>query len=215
MDWPMSLFVLCSAAGLVMVTGSLFLLWKGRIDLHLKGREAPDDAVDKTDVKEAGKQGKRRRHASNDMSELTLPLGFKIGTQFPVLIMFFFGVFMLVYPVYYAKNICPDLSLHRKIFPEMVNVKAKVKSPIPIDVYAVVAYQDKARNDVILNVPLSKGTYRLIYSYNSAFTFLDPFELKDASPLELRPIEVQASPASTPDIANETRADQTKVIDFK
>jgi hypothetical protein len=215
MDWAMSLFVLCSAAGLVMVTGSLFLLWKGRIDLHLKGREAPGDTAHKTDGKEDGEQGERRRHESADISELTLPLGFKIGTQFPVLIMFVLGVFMLVYPVHYAKNICPNLLLHRKTFPEMVKVTAKVKSPTPIDVYAVVAQQDKARSDVILSVPLSSGTYRIIYSHNNAFTFLDPFELTSSAPQELRPIEVIAAPTSTPEMPTETRADVNKVGEFK
>jgi hypothetical protein len=69
MDWAMALFVLSSVAGFVLVTGSLILLWKGRIILDTEGKS---------------------------VSQVELPLGFKFSTQFPVLVMFFFGVSRLL-----------------------------------------------------------------------------------------------------------------------
>lgn len=216
MDWAMSLWVLCSATGLVLVVGILFLIWKGFIDLHLKERVAPTNAAPKTDGQGDGEQGAHHRPASKDTATKISFLGFKMNTEFPVLIMFFLGFVMLIYPVYNAKNICPNLLLHQKTFPEMGRVKAKINSPIPVNVYAVVAQQSQVRNDVILDVPLSKGTYRIIYSHGTVFDFLDPFELTDSRPLELaQPIQVQALPDPTPPIADTTRADKNKVADFK
>ena len=178
MNLPMVLFILCSAAGVVMVTGSLFLLWQRKISLN---------------------------NQEGTISELSLPMGFKIGTQAPVLIMFVLGVFLLTFPVYSAKNISP----------QMVSLKAPVKSPVPIDVYAVVAQQDNVRSDVILNVPVVKGPYRIMYTYNKTFDLIDPFELTGSVPQELRPIEVQVTPGSVPEVATETRADPNKVAVFK
>ena len=89
MDWIIILFVLCSAAGLVLVVGSLLLLWKGRIFLDAKG---------------------------TDISHVELPMGIKLDTHAPVLVIFLFGVFMLVFPVYYNKYLCPDPKLHTRIF---------------------------------------------------------------------------------------------------
>jgi hypothetical protein len=215
MDLSMALWVLCSATGMVLVVGILFLIWKGLIDLHMKERPAPTDAAHSVGGQGAGEQGEHPRPESKGGSTKISFLGFKMNTEFPVLIMFFLGFAMLIYPVYNAKNICPDLSLHRKTFPQMVQVTAKVKSPIPIDVYAIVAQQDKSRNDVILSIPFTKGTYRIMYSYNNEFHIQDPFLLNNTESQELRYIEVQASPVSTPEIAKETLADPKDVVVYK
>src|SRR5437879_357731 len=108
MDGKIILFVLCEAAGLVLVFGSVLLLWKGRIFLDSEGKT---------------------------VSHVELPMGIKIDTHAPVLVMLLFGVFMAAFPLYYGKDICPDPSLHTRAFPEMVQVIAPIKSTRPVDVY--------------------------------------------------------------------------------
>lgn len=170
MDWSMALFLLSSVAGMVMVLGSLFLLWKGRIYLDTEGKT---------------------------VSEISLPLGIKFGTQFPVLIMFLFGVFLLIFPVYYAKNICPNLPLHAKTFPEMVKVSGKVKTPTPINVYAVIAGQSMAQDDVFFRLPFMKdATYQILYSDLSTGVIgsIATFSLDDPDkPYEFKETQVKAT----------------------
>lgn len=175
-----SLFLICSVAGLILVTGSLFLLWRGRIYLDQAGEK---------------------------VSEVVLPMGIKISTQFPVLIMFFLGVVLLIYPPYHQgksyhdANLCTDLLLHRKQFPEMVAITSKVSSPKPIDVYAVVGWQDKVQNNIVLELPFKKdGLYRLIYSYSDGtgpVAFSDVFQLTESKPLNLQEIVLVGKPADT------------------
>jgi hypothetical protein len=190
MNWAMSLFILCSLAGLVMVTGSLALLWKGRIYLDAKGK----------------------------VSHVQLPIGIKLSTHAPVLVMFLFGVFLLVFPVYYDKNICPDLSLHAKSFPEMVDVTAPVKSSKPVDIYAIVAERPKIQSEVTFSVPWGKNfQYRVMYGdSNGNYSLSDPFSLGDKPVSKLlRAIEVQAPTTSVPEIAQENKASPEKVAEFK
>ncbi len=133
MDWIG--YILSSMAGLVMVIGSLLLLWKGRIILDAHGKS---------------------------MSRLELPGGIKFGTQFPVLVMFFLGVVLLIYPVYQAKNVCPDPALHTQKIPEIVTITGQVKSDKPIHVYACVAEQEMAKDNIFLPVPyVSDRSYTL------------------------------------------------------
>ncbi|HEX9629822.1 MAG TPA: hypothetical protein VF961_07375 [Pyrinomonadaceae bacterium] len=192
-----SLFLLCSVAGLIMVVGSLFLLWKGRIVLD---------------------------HAGQQVSQIDLPGGIKISTQFPVLIMFFLGVVLLVYPPYYFgktyhdANLCPNPALHSMQFPEMVEVTSNVHSPTPIDVYAVVGWQDRARNSVTFQLPYKKGgLYRLLYSDGRGGVIpSDPFTLEDLKPRTLRDIQIEsiAPETQTADIAG-VASDKTKEANFK
>jgi hypothetical protein len=176
MDWAMALFVLCSLAGLLMVVGSLALLWKGRIYLDTEGKS---------------------------VSQVELPLGIKFGTQFPVLIMFLFGAFLLIFPVYYDKNICPDLALHSKTFPQMVKVIGKVNSPTKLDVYAIVDEQPNAQNDVVLWVPFKRDArYRVVFSSNDTELVSQPFTLEGLEPYVLREVKLEkpsetASPEAT------------------
>jgi len=174
MDWAMALFVLSSVAGFVLVTGSLILLWKGRIILDTEGKS---------------------------VSQVELPLGFKFSTQFPVLIMFFFGVFLLIFPVYYDKNVCPDLLLHKKTFPEMVAVTGKVSAPTGVDVYAVVDVQNNAQNEVALRVPFRQDArYRVVFSANNLVLDSDSFILEKLGPVTLRDRILQSPGPSTPAI---------------
>jgi len=169
MDWYMALYALCSVAGLLMVLGSLFLLWKGRIYLDNEGQS---------------------------VTTFEVPMGIKFSTQFPVLIMFLFGAVLLVYPVYYAKNVCPDPSLHARRFPVMVTMTGKVISSKPIDVYAVVDESDKVQNDLTLSVPFKEDArYRVMYSNDKGEIIpSDPFRLpKDSLVFALRDIKVESS----------------------
>jgi hypothetical protein len=182
-----------------MVTGSLFLLWRGRIYLDQAGEK---------------------------VSEVVLPMGIKISTQFPVLIMFFLGVVLLIYPpyhrgkLYHDANLCADLQLHRKQFPEMVAITSKVSAPKPIDVYAVVGWQDKVQNNILLELPFKKdGLYRLIYSYSDGtgpLAFSDVFQLTESKPINLREIVLVGPP---PEPATDTIArvqpDKDKELKFK
>jgi hypothetical protein len=189
MDWSIVLFILCSLAGLVMVMGSIFLLWKGRIYLDNKGKS---------------------------VSKVELPLGIKFGTQFPVLIMFLFGVFLLIFPVYYAKNICPNLPLHAKRFPEMVKVTGKVKTPIPVNVYAVIAEQPMTRDNVIFNVPFVKDVpYRIMYSgKDGVIGPIDVFSLDDPSkPYEFRETQVQSASNQSLEIPKQAAPVPQNVVD--
>jgi hypothetical protein len=191
------LFLLCSVAGLILVVGSLFLLWKGRIYLD---------------------------HEGKSVSSIDLPGGIKFTTQFPVLVMFLFGLVLLVYPVhykskyYYDANLCPDKSLHSKQFPEMVRVSSNVISSKPIDVYAVVGWQDKVQNTVVFEVPFRKdGLYRLLYSDGRGGMIpSDPFMLENLKPYVLRDIKVEGE---IPDPANQqVKAiipDKSKEANFK
>jgi hypothetical protein len=71
------LLYICAFAGLVIVLGSLLLLWKGRI------------LVDSS---------------KGEISEVELPFGFKMKTQQPILVMFLFGAFLLATPIYVVKD---------------------------------------------------------------------------------------------------------------
>jgi hypothetical protein len=109
--------------------------------------------------------------------------------------MFLFGVVLLMYPIYYAKNICPDLSLHTRKFPLMVTMTGKVISSKPIDVYAVVDESDKVQNDLTLSVPFKEDArYRVMYSNDKGeIISTDPFRLPNASPFALRDIKVESA----------------------
>lgn len=191
-----SLFLLCSVAGLIMVVGSLFLLWRGRIYLDSKGEQ---------------------------VTQIELPMGIKFSTQFPVLVMFFFGVLLLIYPAYYYgksyhdANLCPDRTLHSKDFPEMVEVTSNIYSPAPIDVYAVVGWQDKVRNTLVLELPFRKGgLYRLIYSDGRGGMIpSDVFKLEDHKPYRLRDIRIAGAPEASSEEIARIPADKNKEANFK
>lgn len=165
-------FILSSAAGLVLVIGCLFLLWKGRIVLDTEGKS---------------------------VSKIELPLGIKFATQFPVLIIFLLGVVSLLYPIYQARNICVDLLLHNKTFPEMVRVSGKVLSKEPVDVFAIVDEQSNTDSDVILSVPFRKNArYRVLYAVDDHVIENSSFSLNNTEPITLQAYEVQLPPELGP-----------------
>jgi len=189
-----SLFLLCSVSGLIMVVGSLFLLWRGRIYLDHKGEQ---------------------------VTQIELPMGIKFSTQFPVLVMFFLGVVLLVYPPYYFgktyhdANLCPDRPLHSRVFPEMVQVTSTFKSATPRDVYACVGWEPQVRKTAILELPFKQdGTYLLLYSDgHGGMIPSDPFKLpSEKTPYNLQ--EMTFPGTSGEDIAR-IESDKNKEADFK
>jgi hypothetical protein len=68
----MGLLYVCSIAGLIVVVGSLWLLWKGKIYFD----------------KETGQ-----------VTEVELPFGFRVRTNIPAVVIFVLGAFLLVVPI--------------------------------------------------------------------------------------------------------------------
>ncbi|MFL6230822.1 MAG: hypothetical protein ACJ741_18770 [Pyrinomonadaceae bacterium] len=126
------LLYICATAGLAVVTGSLFLIWKGRILIDTE---------------------------NNTVSEVQLPFGFRIRTQLPVVVMFFFGAFLLALP----------LLLIRKSF-EMTpvvtlvgHIQSDQRPSQPLKAYAMAADCD-ATNEVRLKVPFVQDTdFKVLY----------------------------------------------------
>lgn len=164
------LLILASAAGLVLVIGCLILLWKGRIVLDANG----------------------------NVSTVELPW-LKFSTQIPVLFLFLFGVVLLLYPIYQLRHICPDLSLHRKTYPEMVKVHGEVLSKEPVNVFAVVDEQSNTQKAVILNVPYKKDMrYRVLYAVGNQVLESSSFDLPDTNTFELPKYEYQSALQARP-----------------
>jgi len=83
------------------------------------------------------------------------------------------------------------------MFPEMVQVTSTVNSARPVDVYAVVGWQDKVRNTAILELPFKQGgIYRLLYSDgHGGMIPSDPFTLpSDRTPLKLQAVTFADAP---------------------
>lgn len=143
MNWTMSLFALCSLAGLVMVVGSLFLLWKGRIILEKQGD-------------------------NYSASEIELPMGIKLKTQFPVLVMFLFGAFMLFVPIHYCPQLCKDPAAHLRQPLEMVELHGKVASDDPVEVNVVAAERTTdTKQGVNVAVPYYQNSHYTIKYYDA------------------------------------------------
>jgi hypothetical protein len=141
MNWTMSLFALCSLAGLLMVAGSLLLLWKGRIYLDKEGQS---------------------------VSKVELPLGIKFESQFPVLVMFLFGVFMLFIPIHYCPQLCGNPAAHLKQPLEMVELRGKVNSGKPVQVNVIAAERmTDTKQGVDVSVPYFQNGHYVVKYYNA------------------------------------------------
>ena len=145
------LLYLCAFTGLIVVVGSLLLIWTGRI------------VIDKD---------------SGSISEVQLPFGFKLHTQLPVVIMFFFGAFLLTLPVVLVRKsleAVPTLTLIGTITPPQTSPNFRAY---------VVASDCDATSQVVLTVPLVPTTsYRVFYFDGSRRVFdefIDWSKVKDA-----------------------------------
>lgn len=194
-EWNMLLLVSCSLAGLIMVIGSLYLLWKGRIGLDRETKSA---------------------------TKFKLPGGFEVESPVAGLIMFVLGVFMLVIPIHYSPQFCTDLSFHKKVPLEMVNLRGKVSTDTSIEVYAIIDEQ-KANADqtIALSVPYLADRRYFVKYFNSAGNMVDEenFRLdKDEKVKELRGVKLAkgAAPAAiaTPEIKLEQKESTSAVQEF-
>lgn len=161
------LLYICAFAGLVIVLGSLTLIWKGRI------------LVDSQ---------------KGEISEVSLPGGFKIKTQRPILVMFFFGSFLLAMPIYVVKDrvsVIPKVAISGQV----KNDSAAVDT---LKAYAIIADSD-VTNEVKFYLPqLDDVSYRVKYydpkSYR--FVFDQLVDLKQAADgtFHLLPFNVTNAP---------------------
>lgn len=190
MDFSLSLFFLCSLAGLAMVAGSLFLLWNGRIYLDTKGE---------------------------NVSEVELPMGIRLKTQFPVLIMFLLGAFMLSYPIYTHPSLCPSLSLHGKPMLEMVELKGRVDKDV--QVYAIAATQRaNTAQGVELLVPYVQNRAYVIKYADSEGKHLyeeDCWPTAERKRCELHGFVLQQNPAPGPAVERGQTLPNDTVAQFK
>jgi hypothetical protein len=125
----MTLLIVSQSAGILVILGSLFLLWKRKIYLDAEGKEVTD---------------------------IEFPLGFKVKTNTPVLVMIFFGVFLIALPL--LKPSAAEV--------EKTTVCAQVTSKGPVTAYAIVDFDetDGRSETVQLTVPLLEGQeYRVVY----------------------------------------------------
>jgi hypothetical protein len=105
---------------MVILVGSLLLLWKGRIILDNEGKS---------------------------VSKIELPMGIKFQTQFPVLVLFLIGGLLLGFSAYYGYQtrhgyyegrLCPELLYHQKEPLQLVKLEGTVAADSDFDVFAVV-----------------------------------------------------------------------------
>lgn len=198
MDLNWLILLLCSLGGLMMLAGSLYLLWKGRIDM---GKETG------TPVK------------------IKLPGGFEMETPVAGIVMFVLGVFMLFVPIYYSPKMCPNLTFHKKNPLEMVELRGKVSTDTDVEVYVVVDEQKaNAEQAISLSVPyLSDRRYVVRYMDTTGTELAQQnFRLEQAkSVFELRPVLVrgahEAGPAVNPTqkIVLEQSEPSSAVAEFK
>jgi hypothetical protein len=179
MDWNWLLLVLCSLAGLIMVIGSLYLLWKGRITLDRETKSP---------------------------TKFKLPGGFEVESPVAALVMFVMGVFMLFIPIHYgteySSRLCPNPAFHKKVPLEMVDLRGKVSTDINIEVYAIVDEQNaNADQNIALSVPYLADRRYVVKYFNNSGAMVDEetFRLdKDQKVYELRGVINKGTVAAAP-----------------
>lgn len=186
-EWNMLLLVSCSLAGLIMVIGSLYLLWKGRIGLNRETKSS---------------------------TKLKLPGGFEMETPVAGLIMFVLGVLMLFIPIHYNPSLCADPGFHKKQPLEMVDLRGKVSTDTNIEVYAIVDEQ-KANADqtIALSVPYLADRRYVVRYFNTAGEMVNEenFRLgKDDKVYELRGVKLNRGAAATASPTPAISLDQTE-----
>lgn len=138
----LGLLYLCAFTGLIVVVGSLLLIWTGRIVIDKDG---------------------------GAVSEVQLPFGFRLHTQLPVVIMFFFGAFLLALPVILVRKsleAVPTLTLTGTITPPQSSQNFRAY---------VVASDCDATSEVVLQVPLVPTTSYRVFYFNGSTRIFDEF----------------------------------------
>jgi hypothetical protein len=186
-----SLLAFCSTAGLVILVGSLLLLWKRRIYLDSEGKS---------------------------VSKVELPLGVKFETQFPVLVLFLIGGVLLGFPAYYSYEtrhsfyegrLCPNLPYHQQEPLKLVKLEGTAAADSDFDVFAVVDTKSATAGRSVkldLLVPFIKNhRYHIKYiDRNGRFFPGEDFVLDDFTPtrsltgVDMRGIREDAGVAVAP-----------------
>ena len=144
MNW--GLLYISAATGCIVMIGSLLLIAKGRV------------MVDTT---------------TQSIQEIELPLGFRLRSQSPFAIMFFFGTFLVFAPFYVVRQqyeLIPNLSVTGKI--PLKDAQDGARAEHKLRVLATVAYADNVFNDIRLNVPLLQSLNYRIYYYDDDHGYL-------------------------------------------
>lgn len=194
MDLNWVLLLSCSLAGLIMILGSLYLLWRGIFDL---------------------------KSETKDSTTITLPGGFQMKTPVAGLIMFMMGVVMLYIPIYYSPKMCVDLAFHQKKPLEMVDLRGKVSTDTSIQVFAIVDEQEaNADQTIALSVPYLADRRYVVRYFNKAGEMVNEenFRLgKDDKTYELRGVKLNRgapAPIATPAIKLEQQESSASVAEF-
>lgn len=194
MDWNMLLLLFCSLAGLIMVIGSLYLLWKGRIGLN-KETQSP--------------------------TKIKLPGGFSVETPVAGLVMFVMGVIMLFIPIHYSPKLCQDPAFHQKKPLEMVDLRGKVSTDTNVEVYAIIDEQKANADQVIeLSVPyLADRRYVVRYfDKDGEMVEEETFRLgKDDKVHELRGVKLKVAASDfspTPAVELEHTESKSAIAEF-
>lgn len=136
-----SLLLLCSLAGFVMVTGSFLLLWYRFSNFIGEGQSG---------------------------SEVNLFDKIKFKTNYPILVIFFFGALLLAFPVQRSVTACDAPEHHRLPLFRKVNLRAKLGDKVKGARFKVVAISDElyagSGEEVKLGVPYDEGKkYTIMY----------------------------------------------------
>lgn len=148
---------LCASAGLIMIVGSLILISKRIIFIDV---------------------------ATQKVTEIELPLGFKVKTQTPVILLFVLGGFLLVFPIWQLKDRLKGGNL------ELTTMTGKIKAPgtDKLKVYAVVGVDETNNGEVRLKVPLVDYEYQFYYWTGSTYLgreFKNPLKATNGQQTEL------------------------------
>lgn len=193
-----SLMILCSLSGLVMVTGSFLLLWNRLASLS-------DDGKSETDVNLFDK--------------------IKFKTNYPVLVMFFFGALLLAFPVYSSVTACRDPAYHLMPPLRMVHLKGRVgdrSKGAKVQVVAVVhEFKVGAGEEVDFSVPYVEGRKYVVKYMDKSGRHLindeDVLLMPGKEDYKLEGVDPEAALADeageAAPVASQTRVEQKSVVD--
>lgn len=188
MSFNSPLFLLCSLAGFLLIMGSLYLVWKGVINLR------PDEGVSEMEVSGVG----------------------KIKTPVPALIMFILGVILVVFPVYKYPDVCDDPARHKHPSLEIVELRGKVTEAANVEVNAVVDVQEaKASDSFTLSVPYVENRRYVVRYMDTGGTELrkESFILKPGEKLHsLNGMEFQGSMPPAPTLFKSEQSESKETV---
>jgi hypothetical protein len=143
MNSSFGILLLCAISGVVIILGCFVLLWKRRIHLDREGKK---------------------------VTSIELPLGIKMSTHGPVLVLMMIAAGLLIYSVSESKNVIQEVTANGSLS----------GSSARIDVYASVAsaaLPSSGTFSIPLPAVLPARKYMLLYTVNGsllAYQYFDP-----------------------------------------